>query len=92
MTTVISDYYDYFVDTLNHTESLKLKDSPGENVANFCDAILVDVGSLESAVAFKPKHIGYIICIFEDDFDSRFHLWATQKYKEVMEFVIFFCV
>ena len=42
---------------------------------------------LESARAFKPKHLGYIIHIFEDNSDSRFHLWATQKYKEVMDFV-----
>ena len=42
---------------------------------------------LESAGAFKPKHLGYIIHIFENTSNSRFHLWATQKYKEVMEFV-----
>ena len=43
--------------------------------------------SLESAGAFKPEHIGYIIHIFEDTSDSTFHIWATQKYKESMEFI-----
>ena len=43
--------------------------------------------SLESAGAFKPEHLGYIIRIFKNTSDSIFHLWATQKYKEVMEFV-----
>ena len=43
--------------------------------------------SLESAGSFKPEHLGYIIRIFEDTYDCRFHLWDTQKYKEVMEFV-----
>ena len=42
---------------------------------------------LESAGAFKPEHLGYIIHIFDNTSNSRFHLWATQKYKEVMEFV-----
>ena len=42
---------------------------------------------LESAGAFKPEHLGYIIRIFEDTSDSRFNLWATHKYKKVMEFV-----
>ena len=42
---------------------------------------------LENAGAFKPYHLGYIIRIFEDISDSRFHLWATQKYNEVMECV-----
>ena len=40
---------------------------------------------LESAEAFKPEHLGYIISIFEDTSDYIFHLWETQKYKEVME-------
>ena len=43
--------------------------------------------SLESSVAFKPEHLGYIIHIFENTSNSRFHRWDTQKYKEVMEFV-----
>ena len=43
--------------------------------------------SLESAGDFNPDHLGYIICIFEDTSDSRFYIWSTQKYKEVMEFV-----
>ena len=42
--------------------------------------------SLESAEGFKPEHPGNIIRIFKDTSDSRFHLWAAQKYKEVMEF------
>ena len=43
--------------------------------------------SLGSAGAFKPEHLGCIIHIFENISNTRFNLWATQKYKEVMEFV-----
>ena len=68
-------------------KSLKLKSYPGENVTDFCAAIFVDAERLESAGALKPEHLGYITCIFEDTFDSRFHLWDIQKYKEVAEFI-----
>ena len=84
MTTIISDSTYSLVNTLNHMKNLKLKDHPGRDVADCYDAILVNVESLERAGEFKPGHLGYIIRIFEDTSDSRFHLWATQKYKEVM--------
>ena len=84
MTTIISNSYYSLLDALNHTKNLKLKDNPGRYVADCYNAILVNVESLESAGAFKPEHLGYIICIFEDTYDSIFHLWDTQKYKEVM--------
>ena len=87
MNTIISSSYYSLVDTLNHTKNLKLKDRPDRYAADFYDTILVNVESLESAGAFNPEHLGYIIRIFENTSDSRFHLWATQKYKEVMEFV-----
>ena len=93
MNTVLFDYYDSLVTTLNHMTSLKLKYHPGGDVADCSDAILVDVERLDSSVFFKTKHIGYIICIFEDTSDYRFHIWENQKYKEVMEFVKkFLCV
>ena len=93
MNTVLSDSYDYLVDTLNHTNTLKLKDNSVENIADCYYEILVYAERLESAGAFKPNHLGYIICICEDTSDSIFHLWSTQKYKEVMEFVkkLFVC-
>ena len=47
----------------------------------------MDAERLESAGAFKPEHLGYITCIFEDTSDSRFCLWGIQKYKEVTEFI-----
>ena len=87
MTTIISDSYYSLVDTLNHTKNLKLKYHPGRDAADCYDAILVNVESLESAGAFKPEQLGYIIHIFENTSNSIFNLWATQKYKEVMEFV-----
>ena len=40
-----------------------------------------------SAGAFKTENLGYTTHIFEDTSDSRFHLWAIQKYKEVAEFI-----
>ena len=47
----------------------------------------MDAERLESAGAFKPEHLGYIICIFGDTSDSRFRLWDIQKYKEVTELI-----
>ena len=79
MTTFLSDSCDSLEETLNNIKSLKLKSYPGENVTDCCAAILVDNELLESAWAFKPDHIGYITCIFEDTSDSRFCLWAIQK-------------
>ena len=58
MTTALSVSCNCLVDTLNHTKSLKIKDHPGENVADFRDAILVDDDCLESAGAFKPNNLG----------------------------------
>ena len=68
-------------------KSLKLKSYPGENVTDCCAAILVDSERLESDGAFKPEHLGYITCIFEDTSDSRFRMWAIKKYTEVTEFI-----
>ena len=64
MTTIIFGSYYYLVDTLNQMKSLKPKDNQGGDAADCYDAILVNVESLESAGAFKPKHLGYIIHIF----------------------------
>ena len=47
----------------------------------------MDAERLESAGAFKPKHLWYIIRSFEDTSDSRFCLWDIQKYKQVTEFI-----
>ena len=87
MTTIISDSDYSLVDTLNHTNNLKLKDNPGRDVADCYNVILVNLESFESAGDFKPEHLSYIIRIFEDTCDSIFHIWATQKYKDVMQFV-----
>ena len=43
MTAIISDYYYSLVDTLNHMNNLKLKDHLGRDVADFYDAILINV-------------------------------------------------
>ena len=92
MTTVLSDSYDSLVDTLNKIKILKLKDNLMENIANCCDSILVDAERLESAGTFYPEQLGYIICIFQDNSDSIFHIWATHKYEEVKEFIKKVCV
>ena len=89
---IISDPYDSLVETINLMKSIKLKDHLGENAAECCDEILVDAGCLESAGTFKPEPLVYIIHILEDTSDSRFHIWETQKYKEVVEFINKFCV
>ena len=80
MTTVLSNSYDYLVGTLNHMKILKHKDNPRRNVADCCEAILVHMERFKSDGTFKPNHLGYIICMFEDTFYSRFHLWETQVY------------
>ena len=87
MNTFLSDSYDALEDTLTHMKSLKLKSYPGENVTDFCAAILADADRLESARDFKTERLGYITCIFEDTYDSRFRLWDIQKYKEVTDFI-----
>ena len=67
--------------------SLKLNSYPGENVTDCCAEILMYDERIEIAWAFKHECLGYITRIFEDTSDSRFHLWAIQKYKEVTEFI-----
>ena len=79
MTTIISDSCYSLMDTLNQMKNLKLKYHPGRDAADCYNAILVNVESLESAGAFKPEHLGYIIHIFENTSNSRFQIWATQK-------------
>ena len=87
ITTFLSDFYDALDETLTNMKCLKLKNYPGENVTDYCAAILVDAKRLESDGVFKPEHLGYITRIFEDTSDSRFCLWAIQKYKEVTDFI-----
>ena len=81
MNTIISDSYYSLMDTLNQMKNPKLKDHPDRDAADCHDEILVTVESLESAGAFKPEHLGYIIRIFENTLNSIFQIWATQKYK-----------
>ena len=92
MNTILSDSYDYLVENLNHMKSLKLKDRQGKNSVDCCDVILVDAERLESSGAFKTEQLGCIIHIFEDTSDSRFRLWETEKYNEVMDFIKKLCV
>ena len=87
MTTIISDSYYSLAGTQNQMKSLKLKYDQGGDTADCYNAILEYVEGLESAGAFKPEHLGYIIRIFENTSNSRFQIWATQKYKEVMVFI-----
>ena len=87
MTTVIS-YSCYSQEQTNtHINCLKIKDHPGENVADLCNAILVDADHLVSTIYFKTKHLDYIKHVFWDTFYPRFHIWATHKYKQVTDFI-----
>ena len=81
------------METLNHMKSHKLKYFQGGNIAYRWDTILVDAEYLDSERTFNPNNLGYIVCIFDYTYDSRFHLWTNQKYKEVMEFIkkLFVC-
>ena len=67
--------------------SRNLKSQPGENVTDFCVAILVYSERLESDGAFNTEHLGYITRIFEDNYEFIFRLWDIQKYTEVAEFI-----
>ena len=73
-------------------KSLKLKNYPGDNVTDFCDSILVDDERVESVRDFKPEHLGYTTCIFEDTSDSRFLIWDIRNDKEVIGFIKKLCV
>ena len=83
MTTFISYCYYSLEETLTHMRSLKLKSCPGDNVTDLYVEILVDAEGIDSYGSFKPEHLGYITCIFEDIYDYRFCLWGIKKYKEV---------
>ena len=87
MTNIISDSYASLVETLKKMKSLKLRDHLGDNVADFFDAILVYADRLDIYGSFNTNHLSYIIRIFEDTSDSRFYLWVTHKYKDVMKFI-----
>ena len=58
MTKFLSGSYDALEENLTHMKSLKLKIYPGENVIDCCTSTLVGAERLESAEAFKPKHLG----------------------------------
>ena len=87
MTKVIYHSYYYLMYTMNHMKILKLKDHPGYNVADYCNAVLVDVERLESAGVFNPEHLGCIIRIFEYTSGYIFRLWENQKYNKIVEFI-----
>ena len=57
------------------------------DVAYLYATILVNSEHLESAGTFNTKHLGHIICIFEDNSDYQFCLWEIYKYKQVMDFI-----
>ena len=92
MTTVLSNSYDSLNETFKRLKILNLKFHPGENEKYCCAEILADYECLVSTGAFKPDQLGYITCIFEYTFDSRFHIWAKKRGKEVMECIKELCV
>ena len=87
MNKFLSNSYDALSETLTNVKSLKLKRNPGENFTYCCSEILVYAERLESSWDFKPENLGFITRISEYTSDSRFRLWAIQKYKEVTEFI-----
>ena len=82
VTTMTTDIYNSCVtlgETMNHLSTIKLTICLGRNVADLCALILVYDKRLESVESFKPDHLKYITCIFEDICGSKFRLWALQK-------------
>ena len=74
MTTFLSDCYHALEETLTHTNSLKLKNYPVENVTAFYSEIFVDTERLESAESFKPENLGNITHMFENISDSSLYI------------------
>ena len=74
MKTDISDSYNALENNVNHLKSRKLRSGPGENVADFCAAILVDAEILESSGAFNTKLLGYITHTTEGNYDCKFSI------------------
>ena len=64
-------------------KSIKLNIYSVDNITDCYAELLEDAEHLESAGDSNPDHLGYINCIFETNFDSRFCLWDIQNYKEV---------
>ena len=87
ITTVLSHSCYSLKETLTHLNCLKLKDRQGDNVAQLCAEILVNANRIESAEAFKTQRLGYITLIFQNTSDPRFHIRATQKYKDIKQFI-----
>ena len=87
ITAFLSNFCDALKETLTHIKSIKLKSYTWENFTDVCAEVLDDADSLGSSGDFNHEHLGYITCIFEDTYDSRFRLWDIQKYKEVTEFI-----
>ena len=92
MTTFLSDYYDALEENLTYMKILNIKSYLGDNIKYVFAEIFVDSERLESVGTFKPENLGYITCVFEGAYDSRFHLWDIQKYKEVTDFIKKLCV
>ena len=84
MATFLSDSYDALEETLTQIKNFKLKSFPGENVTDCWTALLVDAERLESAGAFKPRHLYYITCIFEDTSESRLCKEVTEFIKKLL--------
>ena len=92
MTTIHYNYSSYLQETLNYLKSIKIKCHLEDNVTDFCAAILVEAGNLESDGAFNPYDLVYITRISENNSDPRYHLWETHKYNVVMDFTKKICV
>ena len=58
MTIFLSYSFDALEDTLTHMKSPKPKKYPGENVTDFCAAMLVDAEFLDNSGAFRSENLG----------------------------------
>ena len=65
----------YLEETLNHFNSIELKNYLGGNVTYCCAATSVYDERFDSSVYFKPEHLDYTTLIFEDTYDLRFSIW-----------------
>ena len=92
MTTVFYGYYYSWGQTLNQLKCIKTKDYLGGNVAYCCAEMLVYSERLDSDRDFKPNNLGYITGIFDNNSGPKLYLWATNKYKDLTEFIKKLCV
>ena len=92
MKTILSYSYYALEETLNYLKSIKLNSYPGENISDFCVAILVDSYFLDRSIDFNTKYLDYITIISEYTSDSIFIYGKFRSTSRLRSLLRKFCV